>query len=171
MFRRETFHNVGGFAPDMRGSEDCYVTQRILKAGGCWLHVPQLETGHRAIQSVGEMWSKFRGYGYHNVQYVIREQDWLVASWLAGTETEGVMEPAWTSAKTQWNKPGNASVAFPQRLLRAALALLAMLAYRRGWRRGTRVFAAHYGRSVPAVPRLSGRFEAFCREIAVPRDT
>jgi GT2 family glycosyltransferase len=171
MYRREIFEEIGGFAEDIRGSaDDCYVTQRILRAGGCWIYVPNLVTGHRAIQSVGELRRKFRGYGFHAAQYVVREQDWRVASIPVNAASGNAMYDALVSALAQWRKSANEDAAWPARIARFISSFIAVFSYRRGWQKGSKVFAARYGRGIPAIPKLVNRYNKFCSEIVLPRN-
>jgi GT2 family glycosyltransferase len=170
LFRRELFEKSAGFAADMIGAaEDCFVTQRILKAGGTWMIAPHIVTGHRAIQSVGELRRKFRGYGLGAAQYVIREQDWRVAAMHTDGRWRSSLRASWISTVAQWDKPENRSVGRLRRLVRCVLTLLARLAYERGWRRGLKQFSSQYGRARPSTTKLAERYNDFCREIVLPR--
>ncbi|MEX2129639.1 MAG: glycosyltransferase family 2 protein [Xanthobacteraceae bacterium] len=170
MYRRELFEKAGGFADDMTGAtEDCFITQKILAAGGSWLVDLHLFTGHRAVQTIRELRTKFFGYGFGGAQYVVREQDWRVAAMHTDGSLRASLTASWSSTRAQWNKPENRAAAAPRRCIRCILTLIARLSYERGWRRGLKHFARRYGRQRPATPRLADRYNDYCTEIVLKR--
>ena len=164
--RRAFYQQVGGFPYDMRGAaEDCYLTQRILKAGGSYQIAQHWVIGHKAKNTVRELRGRFRGYGMGGAQYVLKEHDWV----LADISTDATLKDAWRAISNKVRREWRSGINRSSLLSRLAFTIMtAVIAveYERGWRQGLKKFAPKYPGGLPVKPPMVERFVDFEDESA-----
>lgn len=78
--RRGAYERAGGFAEDMRGAEDCDLTQRLIASGATYRLCPHLVIDHVAQRRYLPTRRRFRSYGHHAARYVLIRQNWRIAA-------------------------------------------------------------------------------------------
>lgn len=160
-YRSEAYERAGGFNPAIRGAtEDCYITQRILRNGGSYVVPGHLVMGHKAENRLGEMRRRFRGYGMGGAQIVFMEKLWQ----LAEISSDGSWRDAWRSIRSRvrrsWSESRRERRNLLTRFLFASITGLLAFEYERGWRRGIRRFGEREAK-LPQRPGLGSRFVNF----------
>lgn len=141
VMRREAYEAAGGFPSHIRGAaEDCYLTQAILRSGGCYAAPSEITTRHKANTSLREMRKRYRWYGKGGVQTSFAQDNWM----LAETGSDGSLRDAWRTAKTRANKTSRAmaldtpKTSWINKVAARFLLWVLFLEYERGWYEGMR---------------------------------
>lgn len=157
---RAAYERAGGFGADMRGAEDCDMTQRLIASGAVYRVCPELVIGHYATLHYRGMRRRFRSYGLAAARYVLLRQDWRVGGYLKnplGHFLKAVFDQ-YTNHTAEARKEG---LPLWRRHRRALVSVLMSVHFQTGWRSGVRRESRKLGRDFPAAPPLARRFADF----------
>lgn len=158
--KREAYERAGGFLGDIRGAEDCDMTQRLIASGAVCRVCREWVIGHFGRLRYAEMSRRYRSYGLHAARYVLVRQNWRVAAHLSKNrqETGKYLFAAFGNALHDARKKG-----LPRwRRYRRAFNAISFLAQLQiGWRIGLRREGRRSGLTMPQMPPLTSRFSDF----------
>tara|TARA_R110000868_G_scaffold91999_4_gene254968 strand:+ start:26029 stop:27111 length:1083 start_codon:yes stop_codon:yes gene_type:complete len=162
--KRSTYEAAGGFSADLRGSEDCDITQKVIAAGGSYLVVHRWVIFHVAKLNAREMRKRFRQYGFANAAYVVTRKSWKIAT----IADLGHLRPALTRARVclrndlaKWRRLGLPRI---EQWQKACVTVLLQLEYEYGWRKGMRAMGQSVSSPLPRPPAITERYRDFTEQ-------
>jgi glycosyltransferase involved in cell wall biosynthesis len=164
--KRTIYEASGGFSEDLRGGEDCDLTQSLLAVGATYLVSLDWTIRHIAKSSYREMRKRFRGYGRHAAHLTVSRRHWRLGAAQSDGSLRQIARLVRTKFNDEFSQRRNRKLPASERWLRASIYALLMLEYELGWRAGLRGLGVRSEIVMPQPPALADRFVDFTEDDA-----
>lgn len=159
--KRAAYEAAGGFATDLRGTEDCAITQSLLEAGATYLISLDWMIEHVAKTDYFGIRGRFRSYGLHGAYFVVNRQSWRLGALQSGGSFREILTTLRTKLSDELSSAASRKRRPIERRLRAVVLTLLTLEYSLGWRAGLRKHGVKTRADLPRHPSLADSYVDF----------
>ena len=159
--RRDAYKRAGGFAADIRGAEDCDMTQRLISSGATYLTCPDFVIEHIAQRHYLAMRRRFRSYGHFAACYVLVRQDWRIAVRQPSAGYVNFISRLGKQIPVSYHSARRDGFSRWRSTRRAFLLALMSMHYELSWHRSLRRESRSLGVARPTWPKLRDQFVDF----------
>lgn len=160
--KRETYELSGGFAADLRGTEDCDITQKLIGAGASYMVVNDWVIFHIAKLRFGAVARRFRKYGADAASYTVSRKLWkLSARHGAGSLRQAAMRGVDLFQYQRRRDAQDKALSGKARFFRSIVIGLLTFAFEYGWWRRMRGLGIRDMSQLAKPPVLAERYVTF----------
>lgn len=162
VMKREIYERAGGFSADLRGTEDCDITQKLIRAGASYMVVPDWQIFHVAKLRYWPVARRFRQYGSHAAAYTLSRGFWKLAKRHGtGSVAQAVTRAAERFAAQRREDEGDKTLSGRAKIYRAFVLAALTFEFETGWYRVMRRAGIRDNKALPQPPRLAERYVDF----------
>ncbi len=161
VMRRTAYERAGGFAVEMRGAEDCDLTQRLISSGATYRICRDLVIKHIAQKRYSAMRRRFQSYGYFAARYVLLRQNWRISEQQPSSGYASFLSRLSKKCPVNYRAARENGFSRWRSTRRAFFIALMSTHYELSWHRSLRRESRVLGLKRPTAPKLQDQFVDF----------